>query len=299
MDGLSILIPVYNEKGSIESTLDNISSVMESSSINFEIIVINDGSTDGTTELLNGRRDSADVRVITHSVNKGYGASLKTGVKHSKYTSIAITDADGTYPNHKIPELYHELGTYDMVIGARAFKSLPRKTKPAKWMILKLANYIAKEDIPDINSGLRLFRKNSFIPFLPIIPDGFSLTTTITLGMLTGGFDVAFVPIEYYCREGKSKIQPIRDTLRFLKLILKIGLYIAPLKIFVPFGIFVFLLGMFWAVFSYLVLGRFADTSTIVIIMTSLQIMLLALIAELINHRTQNYYKKTVDSYSE
>ncbi len=289
-NNLSIIIPVYNEKNAILPTIDHVLEIMNVSDIKFEIVIVNDGSTDGTGDILQQRK--AKVRIIQHTVNRGYGASIKTGIRHATYENIAITDADGTYPNERIPELFKDLEEHDMVIGARSFSKLPAKTKPAKWVINKLANYIAKERIPDINSGLRLFKKAAFEPFLPIIPNGFSLTTTITLGMVTGGFDVKFIPVEYFEREGKSKIKPVKDTLRFLKLLLKIGLYIAPLKIFIPFGIGVFILGLAWGAFSWFYLDKFADASTIIILMTSLQVMLLALIAELINHRTPSFYKK-------
>jgi glycosyltransferase involved in cell wall biosynthesis len=290
----SIIVPVYNEVDTIESTIIHLHETLTGSNIAYEIIIVNDGSMDGTTEKLQGRTD-LNIHYIEHKLNRGYGASIKTGIRKAGYKNIVITDADGTYPIDEIPSLIEKLQDFDMVVGQRSFKNLPNKTKPAKWLINRLANYVTETKIPDINSGLRAFRKTSFTPFVPIIPDGFSLTTTITLGMLIGGFDVTFQPIEYYVRKGKSKIKPIRDTYNFLRLIFKIGLFLAPLKIFAPISGFLFFLGIGWGIFSWLDLGKFADSSTIIILVSALQVLLLALIAEIINHRTPNFYKKIED----
>ena len=292
--GLSVIIPVYNEEdGSIYETINNISKLLEDAlGSDFEIIVVNDGSTDRTTEILDGLTTS--FRLISHATNRGYGAAIKTGVRHAAYDTIAITDADGTYPNHHMYDFYRKLKeeNLDMIVAKRPFSSLPKKTWLAKYLLNKLADYITGQKIPDINSGLRLFKKESFVPFIPIIPNGFSLTTTITLGMFMGGYEVEYVPIEYARRKGRSKIKPVRDTLNFINLIMKIGLYFAPLKVFMPIAIALFLLGVTWAFTSYF-LGRLADVSSLIIIMSAFQLGAMAVLAELINHRTPNYYKKT------
>jgi len=289
-EGLSIIIPVYNEQGAIEATLEEINRICEAAGFAFEIIVINDGSTDDTLEKLQAIK--LPFKLFSHEKNRGYGAAIKTGFWETSFDTIAITDADSTYPNKKLPEMYTLAGNYDMVVGARSFGELPKRTRPAKWMIHKLANYVVSFRIPDINSGLRVFKKQAFEPFIPIIPEGFSLTTTITLGMLSGGYKVHYIPIDYFVREGKSKIKPVRDTLNFMRLIFKIGLYFAPMKIFLPFSLFLFILGIAWGVFSTLYLGKFADASTIIVLTTAIQIAFLAMIAELINHRIPNFYFK-------
>lgn len=292
MDEVTIIIPVFNEIRSIEHTLDQVNQTMSEQKANYEVVVVNDGSSDGTGEKLK-EIENTHLVYLEHQRNRGYGAAIKTGIRKAKYRNVVITDADGTYPIHEIPRLVNDLDQFDMVVGQRSYKNLPSRTVPAKWVINKLANYVAETSIPDINSGLRAFRKKSFLNFLSIIPDGFSLTTTITLGMIIGGFDVKFVPIEYFARKGKSKIKPIKDTFNFLRLIFKIGLFLAPLRIFIPFSIIVFFTGIGWGLFSWLYLGKFADTSTLIIIVSSIQILMLALIAEIINHRTPNFYKKS------
>lgn len=295
MPEVSIIIPVYNEVNAIEETIHHLHQTMGPVGYDYELVVVNDGSTDGTSEKLKGLVGKVAFTYLEQYPNKGYGAALKKGIRKAKSKNIVITDADGTYPIKEIPGLVEELKEYDMVVGQRSFKNLPNKTKPAKWFINQMANYVSETKIPDINSGLRAFKKKSFEPFLPIIPNGFSLTTTITLGMLIGGFDVKYTPIEYFVREGKSKIKPIRDTINFLKLIFKIGLYLSPMKIFVPVSVLLILLGIGWGLFSTFYLGRFADSSTIVILISGLQVFIMALIAEIVNHRTPNFYKKTED----
>ncbi len=289
--GLSVIIPVYNEENSISDTMKNIIDLLKD--INFELIIVDDMSTDKSSERI---FDHYNVVSLKHKINKGYGASIKTGVSVAKYDIIAITDADSTYPNEKIISFYNYLkdNDLDMVIGSRTGKNvnIPLIRRPAKWFIGKLANYVTGINIPDINSGLRLFKKSSFLKFLSIIPDGFSLTTTITIGMISNGYNLKFIDIDYFKRSGKSKIRPIHDTINFIKLILRMGLYFAPLKIFMPVSVYLFILSFVVAFYTKYVLGELADVSSIIIMMTSFQIAVIALLAELINKRTPNRYGK-------
>ena len=288
---LSVVIPAYNEEKSIKQTLDQLKLILND--IIHEIIVIDDNSSDSTCKII---KSFNNITLIQHNVNKGYGASIKTGIKKSKFDIIAITDADGTYPNERIPEFYKNFieNNLDMIIGSRTGSNvnIPLIRRPAKWFIGKLANYVTGINIPDINSGLRVFRKSSFLKFLPIIPDGFSLTTTITIGMISNGYKLKFFDIDYFKRSGKSKIRPIHDTINFIKLILRMGLYFAPLKIFMPVSVYLFILSFVIALYTKYVLGELADVSSIIIMMTSFQIAVIALLAELINKRTPNKYGK-------
>ena len=293
-NGISVVVPVYNEEnGNIIETIEVINKTFgDNISVNYEIIVVNDGSTDCTMDILYSIKD-VDFRLFSHVHNKGYGASIKTGIHQAIYDKIIITDADGTYPNHLMFDFYSKLveEDLDMLVAQRPFSSLPKKTWLAKLLLNRLADYVTGQKIPDINSGMRVFKKSSFLPFMPIIPNGFSLTTTITLGMLLGGYDVKYIPIQYSDRKGKSKIKPIGDSLNFIKLIMKIGLYFAPLKIFMPLAIILLCIGVLWALISYS-FGKLADLSSLIIIVSSFQLGAIAVLAELINHRTPNYYKK-------
>lgn len=290
---VTVVIPAYNEERAIGPVLEELLAVMQQSEMAYEIVVVDDGSADETAVIA---QQYPNVTVLRHRQNKGYGASLKTGIRHAQHDLICITDADGTYPNERIPELVARLcrQELDMVVGARTGDnvSIPLVRRPAKWTLRKLANLVAGESIPDLNSGMRVFKRPIALRMFNILPDRFSFTTTITLAMITNQFLVDFVPINYYKRVGKSKIRPVQDTLNFVQLVLRIALYFAPLKIFVPLSIFLLLLGIAWALFSLFVLGRLADVSTIVMVMTAFQVAVIGLLAELINRRLPNYYKE-------
>jgi glycosyltransferase involved in cell wall biosynthesis len=281
--GLSIIIPAYNEERGIAVVLKQLSRVCTRVDFPCEIIVVDDGSTDGTAARIESQEG---VCLLQHRDNRGYGAALKTGIRHAKYDLICISDADGTYPHDIIPHLVDRINRadFDMVVGARIGDGaqIPLLRRPAKWALTQLAQAVAGEEIPDLNSGLRVFKRNAALKFMELLPQGFSYTTTITLAMITNGYLVDYIPIEYHARIGKSKIRPIRDTLRFIDLVLRIALYFAPLKIFLPLSGFLMALAVIWGVFSIVFLKRLADTSTIIIAMAAVQVAVVGLLAELI-----------------
>jgi len=290
MAGVSIVIPVYNEELGIAPLLARLLEVMQASDLEYEIIVVDDGSTDNTAALM----ETTGVHVLRHPDNRGYGAALKTGIRQASNPLIAIMDADGTYSSEWIPHLVKHLVTSrcDMVVGARTGKGvkIPRLRRPAKWVINRLAELVAGQSIEDLNSGLRVFRRQVAHRFIRLLPDGFSFTSTITLAMLSNDYTVEYVPIDYHDRVGRSKISPIGDTLSFVGLVLRIGLYFAPLKIFLPISAILLLSAIGWGVFSEFVLGEVADISTLVIVMTAVQVGVVGLLAELINRRLPNLY---------
>ena len=231
-----------------------------------ELLVVEDGSTDGTRErLAELEKEFACLRVIEHGVNRGYGAALKTGFAAASNDVVVITDADGTYPEDRIKDLLDHIDAgAEMAVGARTGASVhvPLIRRPAKWALRRLASYLAGVRIPDLNSGLRAFRRELVLKYRPILPDGFSFTTTITLASLTNGHRVAYESIDYAQRSGKSKIAPIRDTLRFLTLILRTVVYFNPLKVFLPLGAVFFFGGA--AKFVYdLFIGNLSETAVL------------------------------------
>ncbi len=290
--GISIVIPAYNEERGLGLVLEQLQQVVNSLEFRCEIIVVDDGSQDNTASAA-GQYPA--ITVLRHNSNRGYGAALKTAIRHARHPIICITDADGTYPNERIPDLVKRLteDRFDMAVGARTGEevSIPLLRRPAKWAISQLANMVAGEPIPDINSGLRVFKRPVALRFFNVLPDGFSFTTTITLGMLTNGYLVDYVPVNYHPRVGKSKIRPIRDTLNFVQLILRIALYFAPLKFFLPLSGLLFLLALLWGLFSRVVLNQLADVSTLIIAMTAVQVAMIGLLAELISRRLPNYHQ--------
>lgn len=281
MPKLSIVVPAYNEERGIGPTLEQLVPIAQS--LDAEVLVIDDGSLDKTAEVAS---KIAGVRVLRHDHNRGYGASLKTGIRHASSQIICITDADGTYPNDRIPELLTYLPRYDMVVGARtgANVAIPWIRRPAKKLLNVLANVLTGQTIPDLNSGLRLFKREVAERYLHLFPSGFSFTTTITLAMLNADYLVKFVPVDYFQREGKSKIRPIRDTYGFLLLILRITTYFNPLKIFVPFS---FLLGVATLVAGICDLGHsngLSDKTVILTLATGI-VFLVGLLADSIARR--------------
>jgi glycosyltransferase involved in cell wall biosynthesis len=291
LDGLTVLVPAYNEEHGIAGVVQGLRHGLGPGT---QLIVVDDGSTDGTRQALAAA--AAGVRVLRHGENRGYGAALKTGIQATETELVCITDADGTYPNERIPELCRILrqGGHDMVVGARTGANVraPLVRKPAKWAIARMVDLIARRRIPDFNSGLRVMRREAILPFLPLLPDGFSFTTTITLAMTVNGYSLEYVPIDYHARIGRSKISPIADTLRFIRLVIMVGLYFAPLRVFMPLAGLLFLLAAAWGLVSAFAFGRLADVSTLVIVMTSVQVASLGLLAELINRRLINRLRR-------
>lgn len=283
----TIVVPAYNEEGAIGPVLEHIREVMDNSGIPYQLLVVDDGSTDRTVEIA----QSKGVEVVRHPTNQGYGAALKAGIRHAQHEAVVITDADGTYPNEEIPRLIRLVADYDMVVGARTGEKVhvPLLRRPAKWFINSLANYFARTRIPDLNSGLRAFRKGTALRFYPILPDGFSFTTTITLAMLTNGYLVEYVPINYHQRVGKSKIRPVHDTLNFALLIVRTTVYYAPLRVFLPLSVVLFLIGIAIGIYSFFILGQLMDVTTVVLVLAALQVAAAGLLADMIDKRTPRF----------
>jgi glycosyltransferase involved in cell wall biosynthesis len=290
--GASIVIPVYNEERGLAPLLVKINEVLSAGDLPWEVILVDDGSTDKSGDVAR----QAGVILLHHQSNRGYGAALKTGIRHARYDIIVIIDGDGTYPPENIPQLLttFQSNQFDMVVGTRIGGQVAMSfvRRCAKWAITSLAEFIAHQPIPDLNSGMRVFSRNTALRFLDLLPDGFSFTTTITLGMLSNGYLVEYSPIDYHARIGRSKIRPVQDTLSFVFLILRIALYFSPLKIFLPLSGIFLLIGILWGLFTKIVLGQLADVSTSIVATFALEIALLGFLAELINKRTANNFRK-------
>lgn len=283
----SLIVPCFNEEGAIARTVSQLRSALEGAG-RYEIVLVDDGSLDSTGEELRKVWDAdPSLKVVTHKRNRGYGAALKTGIRHSSSDLIVITDADGTYPNERIPELVELAREADMVIGARTADDVeyPLIRKIPKVFLKAYADWVAGQDIPDLNSGMRVFRRSVVEKFFNILPDGFSFTTTITLAMLTNRYIVRYVPIGYSARIGKSKIKPIQDTLKFFQLILRTGMYFAPLRIFAPLLVIFFL--AFMASLGYdLFVRHDLRESTLLLMILFLNSTMFALLADMIDKRS-------------
>jgi glycosyltransferase involved in cell wall biosynthesis len=290
----SIIIPCYNEKNAIRDTIDCIQAVIRKSEINdVEIIAVNDGSSDGSEHVLNSLAEddqTNNLLVVHHKRNQGYGAALKTGIRRSQSDYICITDADGTYPNERIPELINQITSkdLDMVVGARIgpnvdyskIRSIP------KMILVPWVSFLCGTDVPDMNSGLRIFRRDRSLDFLKLLPDGFSFTTTITICLLRNRYAVEFTPISYSKRIGKSHIKPVRDTLRFIQLILRTGMYFAPMRLLSPLIATLAALFTISGIYDLTVLNNLTD-KTVLLGFASLNIVMFALLADMIDKRSR------------
>lgn len=272
---VSVVIPAYEESAHVAGQIRAVREVMESSGWRFEILVVDDGSADDTAR----RAAGEGVRVLRHRRNRGYGAALKTGIAAAAHDWILITDADGTYPPEAIPALLAKAEHNDMVVGARTGDEVhvPLVRRPAKWFLRRLAGYLAGERIPDLNSGLRLMRRDLIERYQHLLPSGFSFTTTITLATACNEHDMEYVPIDYHARLGESKIRP-RHAYDFTLLILRTIVFFNPLKIFIPAGAVLALAGL--AKLGYdIVIGNLSE-SAVFALLAALIVWALGLLAD-------------------
>ncbi|MBU1104425.1 glycosyltransferase family 2 protein [Candidatus Parcubacteria bacterium] len=279
----SIVVPVYNEEKAVKDTIDRVYAVCKSMGEKFEVIAVNDGSKDSSLGVLQAISYD-EFRVLNHTVNKGYGASLKDGIKLAKYDQIAICDADGTYPIERIPELLAGLTSYDMVVGKRIgrYKKTPFIKSAPKFILDQVANLVVGRKIEDINSGLRAFRKTDITPFFNLISDRFSFTTTSTLSYMSNGLSVKYIPIEYDFRKGVSKVKA-KDGADFLFLILRTVMYFNPLRFFLWPALGLMGLGFVKFVYDLFVEPYLnITTSSMLFFLAGLQILAIGMLADLI-----------------
>ena len=281
----SVVIPCFNEALGVKKTLSEIFHVFGDKK-DFEVIAVDDGSSDETlTTLQEIASKTPALRVLENKTNKGYGASLKKGILAAKGNFIVITDADGTYPATFIPQLLERAKECQMAVGSRTGKnvSIPLLRRPAKWVLLKYARWMAKADIKDLNSGLRVFRKKDALPFFPLLPQGFSFTTTITLAMHANEMEVEYHEIDYRKRVGKSSIRPIHDTIAFFSLVLRTTMYFRPLQVFGSLSGFLITAAILVGIFGKIYFGKVPDVASISLFSTGLIFLGLGLIGDLVN----------------
>lgn len=282
---VSVIIPVYNEADNIVGVIDRLISVVGGEA---EIIVVDDGSTDGSGELI----ASKGVRIIRHPYNKGNGSAVKTGIRNATRDILVLMDGDGQHKPEDIPKLLEKIGEYDMVIGARTFQSAqsaPRFTYNK--MLNLVAGYLTGHKVKDLTSGFRAIKRELAKKFLYLLPNTFSYPSTITVAMIKAGYSVGFVPLVFEARRGNSKIRPIQDGLRFLMIVLRISTLFAPIRVFLPVSLFFFLGGVGWYIYTFLMYHRFTNLS-LFMLSTAVIVFMLGLVAEQISQlrfdRTEN-----------
>ena len=305
---ISIVIPAFDEEYGIGPQIETIRQGLQGYPGLSEILVIDDGSTDKTAE----RARKAGARVLCHPINRGYGAALKTGIRLAEHDIIIITDADGTYPADQIPDIVAQLEDADMVVGARVGSTvhIPLIRQPAKWVLRKLAEHIAGQPIPDLNSGLRAFRRKVIMQYYSVLSNRFSFTTTSTLALLGDDYQVVYHPINYYKRTGRSKIRP-RHFMEFMVLVLRMAMLFQPLKVFIPLACAFGLTGLLKLTFDVSLFFQrttaiewaslyspILSTSTLLLLLGALQLLLVGMVADGILRRVSQHNRPEVLSSS-
>jgi glycosyltransferase involved in cell wall biosynthesis len=275
---LAVILPAFNESGGMVATLTRLQAVLSALPISSEIIVVDDGSTDGT----GAGAAALGVRVLTHPWNRGYGAALKTGVLATHARVIAIMDADSSYLPEALPRLYAKLDHADMVVGERSLtaEGVSMLRRPGKWMLNQLASYLAGIHIPDLNSGQRVMKREALLRYMHLCPSGFSFTSTITLAMVTNGHLVLYEPVEYERRTGSSKIR-WSHFFNFVLLVVRAIVLFNPLKVFLPLGALAFVAGVAKLI-EDIYLWNLSET-TVMAFLSAITIWAVGLLADMIS----------------
>jgi glycosyltransferase involved in cell wall biosynthesis len=276
---ISIVIPAYEEELAIGKVLDAVKQSMDTTSYRYEILVVDDGSQDKTAQVARTKH----VRVHQHRENYGSGAARKTGIQEARGAIVVMIDADGTYPAEAIPTLLAHFPAYDQVIGARqSEKGTHRWLRTlVKIAIKRLASYLVGKPIPDLNSGLRAFKRDLMRRYLYLLPDGFSCVSTMSLAFLANKHSVAYVPIPYFARIGQSKFHPIRDTYRYLLTVIRVVTYFNPLHVFLPLSLVLIGFGLLKSVFDLIYTSTIQE-SDIIAILGGIGVASVGILADLI-----------------
>jgi glycosyltransferase involved in cell wall biosynthesis len=287
---VTVVLPCFNEELHVLAELERITRAMDASGYTYELLAIDDASTDGTLKLLEEALPKyPHMRVLPFHRNGGSGTARRIGTRDARGEIVVWTDADLTYPNERIPEFVAYLEQnpmVDQVVGARTSEegTLKLLRVPAKWAIRKLAEFLSGTRIPDLNSGLRAFRKDVSLPYLRLLPPGFSCVTTITLAFLSNQRDVHYLPIDYAKRSGSSKFHFLKDAYRYLLQVLRMIMYFNPLKVLMPLALV--LLGLGFAKLIYDLVVHQGPLSiavnTLLLLMTGFILAAIALLADLI-----------------
>lgn len=278
---VSIVLPVHNEAPHLSAELTRITDAMQQSKYTWEIVVVDDGSTDESAQLAKGHLNT---RLIRTRRNYGTGSARRIGTEAARGRVVVWSDADMSYPNDQIPDLVAQLADGDHIVGARTTERgrLKLFRVPAKWLIRKLASYLTRTKIPDLNSGFRAFRRDIALQFSQDLPNGFSCVTTLTMSFLMNGYDVRYIPIEYAPRSGRSKFHWFKDTNRYGLQVIRMILSYDPLRVTVPLAS---LLGATFAVkLGYDLIDKDfrPATNTLLLGFAMLQVLVVGLLADLV-----------------
>lgn len=274
-ESLSVIIPAYREYAVVGEVVAGVAKACSSLGCDYEIIVVDDGSNDGTGEAAK----RAGATVLTHPYNKGYGASLKTGIRAAQHRTVLFIDADGQHDPNDIPRLLEGRAGHDMVVGARkAGAGSPLWRRPGKLVLGMIANQLTGIKIPDLNSGFRAIDRKLALQFLPIMPDGFSFSTTSTIAAFRGGSQVHYTPIEVRMRSGKSTVTAA-DGFKTLMLIVRLVTLFAPLRVFLPISFATFIVGAAFTLYGYTHTGE-ASLKGLIALLAAVQFFLFGVMVD-------------------
>jgi glycosyltransferase involved in cell wall biosynthesis len=285
---VTVVLPCYNEQDHVELELQRISKAMDDSPFSYELLVIDDHSTDGTLKVLTDAETRyPHMRLIAFHRNGGSGTARRIGTADARGRIVVWTDADMTYPNERIPEFVqylHDRPHVDQVVGARTSEqgTIKMLRVPAKWTIRKVAEGLSGTKIPDLNSGLRAFRREVSLPYLRLLPPGFSCVTTLTMSFLSNQHTVDYLPIQYAKRSGISKFHFVRDAYRYILQVLRMVMYFNPIKVLMPLALVLFGTGAVKAITDVVRYDFRVTTNAMLLIVTGLIIAAVALLADLI-----------------
>jgi glycosyltransferase involved in cell wall biosynthesis len=285
---VTVVLPAYNEQDHVLAEVERICGALDASPFTYEVLAIDDASTDGTLAVLReAEARFPHVQVVAFRRNGGSGTARRIGTQMARGQIVVWTDADLTYPNERIPELVTLLRddpSYDQVVGARTTEEGTHKILrvPAKWLIRKVAERLTNQRIPDLNSGLRAFRREVALPYLRLLPPGFSCVTTITLAFLSNQHDVKYVDISYAKRAGQSKFHFVRDAYRYILQVLRMVMYFDPLKVLMPPALWLVAIGVVKGVVDMVRHPFYFPASTVLLFVTGLMIGSLALLSDLV-----------------
>lgn len=267
------VIPAKNEARSISVLIEQLLALPDLK----EIIVVDDGSTDGTGDIA----ERLGAKVVRHPYSKGNGAAIKSGARAAAGDILLFMDADGQHAASDVHRLLQRVEQgFDMVVGSRQPGSQASVGRGvANGFYNRLASYITDHKVEDLTSGFRAVRREKFLQFLYLLPNGFSYPTTSTMAFFRAGYSVAFEPIVAGRREGKSHIKPLQDGIRFLLIIFKVGTLYSPLKLFFPIAFAIFMTGLSYYGFTYFTQGRFTNMSALMFT-TSLIVFMVGLVSE-------------------
>jgi glycosyltransferase involved in cell wall biosynthesis len=292
---VTIVLPCFNEQDHVMLELERIAAAMDASGYTYELLAIDDKSTDNTLQVLReAQQRFPQMRLMPFRRNGGSGTARRIGTQEARGRIVVWTDADMTYPNERIPEFVRYLDEnldVDQVVGARTSEEGTHKWArvPAKWVIRRIASFLSGTKIPDLNSGLRAFRRDVSLPYLRLLPPGFSCVTTITMAFLSNQHPVDYLPIDYAKRAGFSKFHPFRDAYRYILQVLRMVMYFNPLKVLMPTALFLLGLAVAKGIFDLVVHPvRFA-ANTVLIFITGLLVAVLGLLADLIVRSRDEY----------